>query len=69
MTTKVKYIIVRDDDVLYKIDIESCLRNGGEIVYSWTTAHAVHHIIRYEDNDDPTVPDEDENGDDEDREP
>jgi hypothetical protein len=47
MAVKVKYIVVADNGVGGSA-VEDLMLKAGEIMKSWITHSAVHHLIKYE---------------------
>lgn len=49
---KVKYLVILDTqpNALEVDQIAGMMEKGGEIMQSWTTHGAVHHLIKYEDS-------------------
>lgn len=47
---KVEYIVVKDDEVkdYSRNRLTRLLEQGGEILQSWVTDNAVHHLVQYE---------------------
>lgn len=50
--SKVKYIVIHEERSNFSIEqttlFENIMIDGGEIMQSWTTNNAVHHLIKYE---------------------
>ena len=52
MMTYCKYIVINSNTTEAFLDVfTNILMNGGEIVSSWTTQDSVHHLIKWDAND------------------